>query len=149
MCNFFCCYFLFFLFLFFILKLKINSANGLLANILIPNRAQMFNVQMGWSWNIGQHANDLDRDGVKRRKDKCQETDIDFLRKQCPGLKKKELVDKQGCDRDDDKDGVINCLDECPETPEGAVVNSAGCTIEAEDNANIEIMDIAIPQDSI
>ena len=121
----------------------------ILANVLVPNRAQMFNVQMGWSWNIGQHANDLDRDGVKRRKDKCQETDIDFLRKQCPGLKKKELVDKQGCDRDDDKDGIINCLDECPETPAGVTVNSAGCPIDSNEEINLEQDNISTPQDSI
>ena len=43
----------------------------ILSNVFIPNRTQMYNVQMGWTWNIGQHAKDTDQDGVKGRKDKC------------------------------------------------------------------------------
>ena len=121
----------------------------ILSNVLIPNRAQMFNMQMGWSWNIGQHARDLDRDGVKYKKDKCPETDIDFLRKQCPGLNKKELVDKQGCDRDDDKDGVLDCLDQCPETPADVIVNSVGCPVDTIDDINLEQDEITTSQDSI
>ena len=103
----------------------------ILSNVFIPNRTQMCNVQMGWTWNIGQHAKDPDQDGVKGRKDKCPETDMDFLRKQCPGLKKKQYVDKQGCDLDDDKDGVHNCMDLCPDTPEDTPVDQNGCPLES------------------
>ena len=103
----------------------------ILSNVFIPNRTQMCNVQMGWTWNIGQHAKDPDQDGVKGRKDKCPETDMDFLRKQCPGLKKKQYVDKQGCDLDDDKDGVHNCMDLCPDTPENTPVDQNGCPLES------------------
>ena len=113
----------------------------ILSNVFIPNRTQMCNVQMGWTWNIGQHAKDPDQDGVKGRKDKCPETDMDFLRKQCPGLKKKQYVDKQGCDLDDDKDGVHNCMDLCPNTPEDTPVDQNGCPLESNNEDTNEDTD--------
>ncbi|MBR5824811.1 MAG: hypothetical protein IKY67_11810 [Paludibacteraceae bacterium] len=113
----------------------------ILSNVFIPNRTQMYNVQMGWTWNIGQHAKDTDQDGVKGRKDKCPETDMDFLRKQCPGLKKKQYVDKQGCDLDDDKDGVHNCMDLCPDTPEDTPVDQNGCPLESNNEDTNEDTD--------
>ena len=113
----------------------------ILSNVFIPNRTQMCNVQMGWTWNIGQHAKDPDQDGVKGRKDKCPETDMDFLRKQCPGLKKKQYVDKQGCDLDDDKDGVHNCMDLCPDTPENTPVDQNGCPLESNNEDTNEDTD--------
>ena len=113
----------------------------ILSNVFIPNRTQMCNVQMGWTWNIGQHAKDTDQDGVKGRKDKCPETDMDFLRKQCPGLKKKQYVDKQGCDLDDDKDGVHNCMDLCPDTPENTPVDQNGCPLESNNEETNEATD--------
>ena len=113
----------------------------ILSNVFIPNRTQMCNVQMGWTWNIGQHAKDPDQDGVKGRKDKCPETDMDFLRKQCPGLKKKQYVDKQGCDLDDDKDGVHNCMDLCPDTPENTPVDQNGCPLESNNEETNEATD--------
>ena len=113
----------------------------ILSNVFIPNRTQMCNVQMGWTWNIGQHAKDTDQDGVKGRKDKCLETDMDFLRKQCPGLKKKQYVDKQGCDLDDDKDGVHNCMDLCPDTPENTPVDQNGCPLESNNEETNEATD--------
>ena len=113
----------------------------ILSNVFIPNRTQMYNVQMGWTWNIGQHAKDTDQDGVKGRKDKCPETDMDFLRKQCPGLKKKQYVDKQGCDLDDDKDGVHNCMDLCPDTPEDTPVDQNGCPLESNNEETNEETD--------
>lgn len=113
----------------------------ILSNVFIPNRTQMCNVQMGWTWNIGQHAKDTDQDGVKGRKDKCPETDMDFLRKQCPGLKKKQYVDKQGCDLDDDKDGVHNCMDLCPDTPENTPVDQNGCPLESNNEDTNEATD--------
>ena len=85
---------------------------------------------MGWNWNIGNHNKDADFDGVKRKKDRCDNTDIDFLRKKCPNLKKKtDFVDKNGCEYDDDRDGIHNCYDQCPETPEGIEVDKNGCPI--------------------
>ena len=79
--------------------------------------------------------------GVKGRKDKCPETDMDFLRKQCPGLKKKQYVDKQGCDLDDDKDGVHNCMDLCPDTPEDTPVDQNGCPLESNNEDTNEDTD--------
>lgn len=105
--------------------------------LTIPNRTQLFNVQAGWSWNIGRFSNDPDDDGVKRRKDKCPNTDMDFLRKQCPGLKKKEYVDKFGCEYDQDQDGVHDCFDKCPNTPAGVSVDSEGCPIELNPNNEV------------
>ena len=113
----------------------------IMSNVFIPNRAQMFNIQMGWSWNIGQHARDLDKDGVKRIKDKCPETDMDFLRKQCPGLKKKQYVDKHGCDLDDDKDKIHNCYDQCPNTPLGVEVDSVGCPLDSDGDGILDSED--------
>lgn len=115
-------------------KIPLNMEELPINNILVTNCSKLFNVQMGWTWNIGQHANDMDRDGVKRAKDKCPETNMDFLRKQCPGLHKKEFVDKQGCEYDDDQDGVHNCYDQCPDTPLGTAVNSEGCTLIDSNN---------------
>ena len=63
-------------------------------------------------------------------KDKCPDSDMDLLRKQCPGLKKKELINKDGCYFDDDNDGVHNCIDQCPDTPAGVEVNSVGCPVD-------------------
>ena len=56
--------------------------------IPIPNKSQGFNFQVGWSWNIGNHMVDPDRDGIKGKKDHCPNTNIDFLRVKCPELKK-------------------------------------------------------------
>ena len=102
----------------------------------------MCNVQMGWTWNIGQHAKDPDQDGVKGRKDKCPETDMDFLRKQCPGLKKKQYVDKHGCDLDDDKDKIHNCYDQCPNTPLGVEVDSVGCPFDSDNDGIYDYQDL-------
>lgn len=138
-----------------------NEESMTAQNLMIPNRSQMFNLQMGWSWNLGRHANDPDRDGVKRRKDKCPETDMDFLRQQCPGLKKKQYVDKYGCDLDDDKDGIHNCYDKCPNTPLGVEVDSIGCPLDSDQDGiydyqdhcpetpqNIEVDSMGCPIDS-
>ena len=101
--------------------------------IPVPNKTQCYNLQVGWTWSIGNFGNDEDHDGVKGRKDKCQNTDINFLQQQCPGIKKKKLVDKQGCYLDDDKDGVHNCIDQCPDTPENTPVNQDGCPLDSID----------------
>jgi outer membrane protein OmpA-like peptidoglycan-associated protein len=121
---------------------QIPLENEPISKVLVPNRAQRFNLQMGWSWNLGRHANDPDRDGIKRLKDKCPETDMDFLRKQCPGLKKKQYVDKHGCELDDDKDGVHNCFDKCPETPVGVIVDSVGCPIDSDNDGIADYIDL-------
>ena len=109
--------------------------------IPIPNKTQSFNLQVGWTWSIGNFGNDEDRDGVKGRKDRCPNTDINFLQQQCPGIKKKKLVDKQGCDLDDDKDGIHNCYDQCPDTPIGAEVDSVGCPVDTDKDGVADYLD--------
>ena len=110
--------------------------------IPIPNRSQCFNLQIGWTWNIGNHDIDPDRDGIKGRKDHCLNTDLDFLRGKCPDIKKrKHFVDKHGCDLDDDKDGIHNCYDQCPDTPLGVEVDSIGCPFDTDKDGIYDYQD--------
>ena len=98
----------------------------------LPYRTKYVNLQLGFGYNIGRFANDKDYDGVKRRKDKCPDTDIDFLRKQCPDIKRKKLVNEEGCIKDEDADGVQDCYDRCPNTPIGVPVDEFGCPIDSD-----------------
>ncbi len=108
----------------------------------IPNRTQCFNLQIGWTWNIGNFEVDPDRDGVRGRRDHCPNTDLDFLRSKCPDLKKrKQFVDKHGCDLDDDKDGIHNCYDQCPDTPLGVEVDSVGCPFDTDKDGVYDYQD--------
>lgn len=108
----------------------------------IPNKSQCFNLQIGWTWNIGNYSTDPDRDGVKGRKDHCPNTDLDFLRSKCPDIKKpKHFVDKHGCDLDDDKDGIHNCYDQCPNTPLGVEVDSVGCPFDTDKDGVYDYQD--------
>jgi len=45
----------------------------------------------------------------------------------CPGTPAGASVDAQGCELDDDGDGVVNSKDECPDTPARAKVDDKGC----------------------
>lgn len=113
-------------------NINYTDENGMMQTIPAPNRTQMVNIQAGMSWNIGRDANDPDNDGVWRYRDRCPDTDMDFLRKQCPGLKKKQFVDRQGCEFDEDGDGIHDCYDLCPNTPAGVEVDSVGCPLDAD-----------------
>lgn len=110
-------------------------------SIIAPNRMHNFNLQFGTIFNIGRFERDLDNDGVRNGRDKCPNTDIDFLRKQCPDLKKKDLVDESGCMFDDDKDGVQNCFDKCPNTPFGYPVDSVGCPLDQDQDGVPDAID--------
>lgn len=110
-------------------------------NISVPNRTQCFNIQAGWTWNLGRHSNDRDNDGVKKLHDRCPDTDMDFLRKQCPGLKKKQLVDRHGCEFDEDHDGIHDCYDRCPDTPAGVEVDSVGCPVDTDRDGIADYLD--------
>lgn len=46
---------------------------------------------------------------------------------QCPNTPAGAKVDARGCELDSDGDGVVDRLDECPGTPAGAKVNAKGC----------------------
>jgi OOP family OmpA-OmpF porin len=47
----------------------------------------------------------------------------------CPSTPQGAAVDKVGCPLDSDSDGVYDYRDQCPGTPEGAKVNELGCWI--------------------
>ena len=112
------------------------------AKIPVPNRTQYVNLQIGWTWNIGNHELDTDRDGIKGKRDHCPNSDIDFLSKKCPDLKKKQLINKNGCDFDADKDGIHDCYDQCPDTPLGVEVDSVGCPFDEDYDGVYDNMDI-------
>ena len=106
------------------------NANG--SNFPLPYRTQYCNLQMGWGYNIGRFVNDRDNDGVKNRKDKCPDTDMDFLRKTYPNAKIKEYITSEGCLKDEDGDGIPDFIDASPNTPLGVVVDSQGCPIDSD-----------------
>lgn len=119
-----------------------NMDNEKDLKVSIPNKTQSFNLQIGWTWTIGNYSADLDRDGVKGKKDHCPSTNMDFLRGKCPELKKKkQFVDKDGCDLDDDKDGIHNCYDQCPDTPLDIEVDSVGCPFDTDKDGIYDYQD--------
>lgn len=112
------------------------------AKLPIPNRTQRVNLQVGWTWNIGNFETDTDRDGIKGKKDHCPNSDLDFLMAKCPDLKKKQLINKYGCDFDEDKDGIHDCYDQCPNTPLGVEVDSVGCPFDSDKDGVLDHKDI-------
>ena len=100
--------------------------------IILPDRIQHFNIQTGVVFNIHRFENDLDDDGVPNSRDACKNTNMDLLRKQCPKMLNIELIDKFGCDWDEDGDGVNDCYDQCPGTPFGIIVDEYGCPADAD-----------------
>jgi OOP family OmpA-OmpF porin len=51
---------------------------------------------------------------------------------QCPDTPKGAVVDAVGCPIDSDGDGVPDGIDQCPNTPKGAVVDAKGCPIDSD-----------------
>ncbi|HRU73227.1 MAG TPA: OmpA family protein [Paludibacteraceae bacterium] len=49
---------------------------------------------------------------------------------ECPDTPQGVVVDSVGCPVDSDGDGVPDYIDECPDTPQGVVVDSVGCPID-------------------
>lgn len=107
----------------------------------IPYNTERITLQAGMALNIGRYSNDMDNDGVKKYRDKCPNTDMNFLMKQCPDLSKKQLVDKKGCDLDNDKDGIHDCYDKCPDTPNGVEVDSLGCPFDTDNDGIADYLD--------
>ena len=112
------------------------------SKILIPNKAQCVNLQVGWTWNIGNYTIDMDKDKVKGRRDHCPDTDMDFIRTKCPDLKRKQLITKNGCYYDEDNDGIHDCYDQCPNTPAGVMVDSVGCPFDADKDGVYDHIDL-------
>jgi len=51
---------------------------------------------------------------------------------QCPNTPKGAKVDTRGCPLDSDGDGVFDGLDKCPDTPAGVKVNAEGCPLDSD-----------------
>lgn len=51
---------------------------------------------------------------------------------QCPDTPAGAKVDYKGCPVDTDRDGVYDYQDECPDTPEGVRVDSKGCPFDSD-----------------
>ena len=49
---------------------------------------------------------------------------------QCPNTPTGAVVDATGCPLDSDADGVFDGLDQCPGTPRGIAVNTSGCALD-------------------
>lgn len=62
-------------------------------------------------------------------------------RDQCPGTPAGASVDSAGCERDADNDGVADSRDECPNTPAGASVNRKGCELDSDNDGVVNSKD--------
>ena len=65
----------------------------------------------------------------------ARDTDHDGVKDkldQCPDTPKGALVDQYGCPLDSDGDGVYDGIDKCPNTPQGAIVDISGCPIDSD-----------------
>lgn len=51
---------------------------------------------------------------------------------QCPDTPKGATVDARGCPLDSDTDGVFDGPDRCPATPAGAAVDASGCPLDSD-----------------
>ena len=89
---------------------------------VIPDKAKMFNLALGFSICWGSNRRDKDKDGVWDKIDMCPETPRGVA------------VDEQGCPLDEDHDGVPDYLDHCLGTPAAAIghVDSVGCALDTD-----------------
>lgn len=53
---------------------------------------------------------------------------------QCPDTPKGAVVDEHGCPRDTDKDGVFDGIDQCPNTAFNVEVDEKGCALDADND---------------
>lgn len=60
---------------------------------------------------------------------------------QCPDTPKGATVDSKGCPSDSDGDGVLDGIDECPDTPKGAPVDLEGCPLDSDEDGVIDFYD--------
>jgi outer membrane protein OmpA-like peptidoglycan-associated protein len=89
---------------------------------ILPDKAKMVNVALGFSICWGSNRRDKDKDGVWDK--------IDL----CPNTPRGVVVDSVGCPLDTDHDGVPDYLDNCPNTPAAAIgfVDSLGCSMDTD-----------------
>jgi len=121
---------------------------------ILPDKAKMVNVALGFSICWGTNRPDKDKDGVWNKLDQCPNTPRgvkvdsvgcpldgdhdgvpDYL-DQCPNTLPDAVafVDSVGCDKDSDGDGVPDYIDQCPGTPAAAwgKVDSVGCPLDTD-----------------
>lgn len=109
----------------------------------------MFSASIGFSWYLFADK-DSDHDGVRNRKDACQNTPqgVTVTRNGCPPDMDKDgiadyldeclstpagvRVDAKGCPLDSDGDRIADYLDQCPDTPSGASVDAKGCPLDSD-----------------
>jgi outer membrane protein OmpA-like peptidoglycan-associated protein len=60
---------------------------------------------------------------------------------ECPDTPKGATVDKVGCPSDTDGDGVYDGIDECPLTPKGVQVDEKGCPIDSDGDGVADYID--------
>lgn len=73
-----------------------------------------------------------------------RDADLDGVRDradQCPDTPQGALVDPAGCPLDGDRDSVFDGLDACPDTPQGATVDSAGCPSDSDADSVLDGLD--------
>ena len=130
---------------------------------VIPDKAKMFNLALGFSVCWGTNRRDKDKDGVWDKIDMCPDTPRgvevdsvgcpldedhdgvpDYL-DHCPGTPAEAIghVDSVGCALDTDGDGVEDYKDQCPDTPEAArgQVDSLGCPIDSDSDGVADYLD--------
>ena len=89
---------------------------------LLPDKAKMVNIALGFSICWGTNRRDKDKDGVWDKIDMC------------PNTPRGVAVDSVGCPLDEDHDGVPDYLDHCLGTPAAAIgfVDSVGCMLDTD-----------------
>ncbi len=60
---------------------------------------------------------------------------------QCPNTPAGAVVDARGCELDADGDGVVDRLDKCPGTPAGATVDAVGCELDSDGDGVVDRLD--------
>jgi outer membrane protein OmpA-like peptidoglycan-associated protein len=130
---------------------------------VIPDKAKMVNVALGFSICWGSNRRDKDKDGVWDKLDQCPETPRgvavdsvgcpldedhdgvpDYL-DHCPGTPAAAIhfIDENGCALDTDGDGVEDYIDECPNTPEAAYgkIDEKGCPLDSDGDGVPDYLD--------
>lgn len=60
---------------------------------------------------------------------------------QCPDTPRGVPVDYKGCPKDSDGDGIYDNMDKCPDTPKGVKVNSGGCPLDSDGDGVYDYLD--------
>ena len=98
---------------------------------LLPDKAKMVNLALGFSICWGTNRKDTDKDGIWDKIDMCPETPRGVA------------VDSVGCPIDEDHDGIADYLDHCLGTPAAAIgmVDSVGCPLDSDGDGVPDYLD--------